>query len=391
MSRKKIIMISVLLASFSQMAAYICVPALPLLSALFPSGKSAVIVSMYLLCAAIGQLVWGILSDHSGRALTLRWGLALGTVGTILCILSDDWLMLLFGRALQALGFSSCLVNSRAIIRDNCETDELQQTFAATTVWIAIIPTLTPIAGGVLSDVWGARAPFVLTFLTAALVWIVVVRGLGKTTPAGAPLSAKPSRRVLHAVARPAIWGSVLGALHFGALSAFLSNAPDVAQHLKLYAPTAFGLFLGSMTPLFILGAVVARKRPAAVRIDKVPVLILVQVGCVVVSMTAIRADAPLSALNLAAISLFSVLQGMILPAIISYVMSVEPGYGGRVSSLFGSIQMAGGALGIWVAQRMLLIWSDIGMHAVMLVFLTSAGLVSLLMLGGQRPPEWSP
>jgi DHA1 family bicyclomycin/chloramphenicol resistance-like MFS transporter len=380
MSQGAVILISVLLASFSQLAAYICVPALPLLSGLFPSGNGAVIVSIYLLCAGIGQLAWGDLSDSVGRGRTLIWGFLLGAAGTAVCIASESWLLILGGRALQALGFSSCLVNSRAIIRDHCKPSALQQTFAAMTVWIAVIPALTPIAGGVLSDLWGARAPFVMTLLVAAMVAAVVLRRLVEAARPNASSTERSVPSARHVMAGPTLWGSALGALHFGALSAFLSNAPGVAQHLGLYAPTGFGLFLGAMTPLFILGAVIAKKRPKAVRIDRVPMLVLLQVGCTAVSMAMIKAGAPLSALNLAAITAYAVLQGMILPAILSNAMNVDPEYGGRASSVFGSVQMLGGALGIWLAHRALLYWPDIGMHIVIMLFLLSAAAVALAM-----------
>ncbi len=88
-------------------------------------------VSAYLFAAAIGQLVWGTLSDHYGRQKILYAGLFFYELVTVGCIFSNDIYTLIALRSLEGFLVGSSLVTVQAIISDVFPRDELGKAMGA--------------------------------------------------------------------------------------------------------------------------------------------------------------------------------------------------------------------------------------------------------------------
>ncbi|RYY32977.1 MAG: MFS transporter, partial [Sphingomonadales bacterium] len=82
-----------------------------------PAGGQLVI-SLYLIGLALGQLGWAPVADHHGRRPVLIGGLVVFLIGTLLCAVASDLATMLVGRAVQAIGASSSLVAGRAMATD---------------------------------------------------------------------------------------------------------------------------------------------------------------------------------------------------------------------------------------------------------------------------------
>ena len=61
-------------------------------------------LTVYLASFAIGQLIYGPMSDHFGRRRTLLVGLAIFVVGAVACALASSAGVLIAARVLQGLG-----------------------------------------------------------------------------------------------------------------------------------------------------------------------------------------------------------------------------------------------------------------------------------------------
>jgi MFS transporter, DHA1 family, multidrug resistance protein len=96
------------------------VPSLPLLAAVFaaPAGAVQLILTLFLAGIAVGQLVYGPVSDRFGRRPVLVAGLVLFLAGTALCGLAWSLPVLIVGRIIQACGGCAGMVLGRAIVRD---------------------------------------------------------------------------------------------------------------------------------------------------------------------------------------------------------------------------------------------------------------------------------
>src|SRR3954449_9840726 len=104
---------------------HIIIPALPATArALGMSiGTSQLTITLYLIGLAMGQLLYGPISDRLGRRPVLLAGLALFTFAGIATALAPGALTLVAARILQSIGACAGLVLGRAIVRDSATPD----------------------------------------------------------------------------------------------------------------------------------------------------------------------------------------------------------------------------------------------------------------------------
>ena len=75
-------------------------------------------LSAFLLGFAVGQFVYGPVSDRVGRRPVLLFGLALFTLASLACTVAPSIETLVAARFVQAIGASGPIVLGRAIVRD---------------------------------------------------------------------------------------------------------------------------------------------------------------------------------------------------------------------------------------------------------------------------------
>src|SRR5919109_1504033 len=85
--RRALLALLVLATAIAPAALHILVPSLPLLGAVFdaPAAYLQLVLTLFLAGIAVGQLVYGPVSDRFGRRPVLIAGLCLFLVGTALC------------------------------------------------------------------------------------------------------------------------------------------------------------------------------------------------------------------------------------------------------------------------------------------------------------------
>lgn len=105
-------------------------------------------LSAYLFGFAFMNLFHGALSDSFGRRPVVLWGIAVFTIASAGCALSQTIGQLVFFRALQGLSTGAGIVVSRAVIRDMFPPAEAQRVMAQVTIYFGVAPAIAPIIGG---------------------------------------------------------------------------------------------------------------------------------------------------------------------------------------------------------------------------------------------------
>src|SRR3990172_2609597 len=132
-------------------------------------------ISSYLMGFAVGQIVYGPVSDRHGRKPVLITAVTLYCAATLACALSTSIEMLIAARFVQALGGSGGIVLARAIVRDLYSGARAGRELSLIGAVMALAPVLAPLVGGVLQPGFDWRSAFFtllgVGLLSAAIVW----------------------------------------------------------------------------------------------------------------------------------------------------------------------------------------------------------------------------
>ena len=102
------------------------------------------VVTMIFLGLAIGQLIYGPLSDSTGRKLAVYAGYAVFIAGSLLSIFALSFPMMLVGRLLQGMGVAAPRSVSVALIRDQYEGRAMAQVMSFIMVVFILVPIVAP-------------------------------------------------------------------------------------------------------------------------------------------------------------------------------------------------------------------------------------------------------
>lgn len=107
-------------------------------------------LSAYLFGFAIMNLFHGSLSDSFGRRPVVLTGMAIFSLASVGCALSQHIGALVFFRAVQGMSAGAGVVVSRAVIRDMFPPQDAQRVMSQVTIYFGIAPAIAPMVGGFL-------------------------------------------------------------------------------------------------------------------------------------------------------------------------------------------------------------------------------------------------
>jgi DHA1 family bicyclomycin/chloramphenicol resistance-like MFS transporter len=226
-------------------------PSFPSIQRSFGTSISQVELSLsfFFVGMALGQLVYGPLSDRFGRRRPLLAGMALYLVSAAGCALSGSIGSLIAFRFLQALGGSAGMVISRAVVRDLFETQRAAQVFSALMLVMGVAPIIAPLAGGYVNAAFGWHAIFVALAILSGLNLLTVGTFLKEThRPAAHPVTLRSSLKAYGELFRDQRFlGYTLagGAVRAG-MFAYIAGSPFVFIELFHIPPTRYGWIFGA-------------------------------------------------------------------------------------------------------------------------------------------------
>jgi MFS transporter, DHA1 family, multidrug resistance protein len=132
------------------------------------------IILMFFGGLSLGTLIFGPISDSTGRKPAIFWGLGFYLVGCIICFFATSFPMLILGRFVQGFGAASPRVVSMAMVRDGAKGADMARIMSYVMSVFMLVPIIAPSLGQIVLNVGDWRMIF-LGFIALALlagVWL---------------------------------------------------------------------------------------------------------------------------------------------------------------------------------------------------------------------------
>ena len=338
-----------LVTAIAPVALHMLVPALPLLAVAFdaPSGAVQLVLTLFLAGIAVGQLVYGPVSDRFGRRPVLLVGLALFLAGTVLCLFAWSLPALIVGRTFQALGGCAGMVLGRAIVRDVYDRERSASALAMIMMVMSLAPSLSPLIGAYLAEWSGWRADFVLLGIIGMAVLTLTAAKL-EETHAPAPVNVVGMILSFVLLLRSPAFLSFAFATAFTSASwfTFLAAAPYLLAELLHEPPSTYGLMILLPMAGYILGNAGVVRLSVLLGSARLFIsgLALSLASGVMLAVWCLSDLTPWALFVPMAIS--SIGNGMSQPPGVAAGLSVYPRIAGAASGFLGFMQMGVAALG---------------------------------------------
>ena len=138
-------------------------------------------LTVFIIAAGIGQLVFGFLSDRYGRRPILLTGSLLFVASSITSVFSPNILFLLIMRVVQGLGAAACMSMARVIINDSFNKTEAAEKLSLITAIMVIFPLISLILGGFIAQTIGWVGTMYVFFIFGLIILTGSVYNISET------------------------------------------------------------------------------------------------------------------------------------------------------------------------------------------------------------------
>jgi len=347
-------------------------------------GTAQLILTVFLIATFAAQIVLGRAADRHGRRPVMVFGLAVFSLGSLLCSLAPNIEALLAARFVQGFGASVCVFLPRTIVRDAWSRDRAASVIGWMTTAMMVAPLFGPALGGWITDTldwrWMYRGLALIGLVFTLLAALFQRETLGllaharpatsvasvavPVTAAGRGAGTGVAHVAAGAVAPPVpptppgdggamrtLWAepsfrslALLLTGSVGVYYSFLAGAPYLAMERRGMGASDYGLWFGMVGIGYLSGNLVAGSLSARLGAFRMIRLGLIPMGAGIVAFWLASGSTHPVALFLP-MQLFAFSNGMSLPNVISAAMSVRPELAGTASGLAGSLQTGSGVL----------------------------------------------
>ncbi|REC94520.1 Bcr/CflA family multidrug efflux MFS transporter [Kushneria indalinina] len=307
-------------------------------------------ISIFLLGMALGQLIFGPLSDRIGRKPVLLGGITVFTLSSLLLTQVDTFWALMMLRFLQALGGGACVVNSPAIVRDCFSGREAARVLSTMVMILMLAPLVAPTVGSMLLTLvdWWAIFLF-LALYGAALLYLITTylpetRMPDRQAPRGAGQVIRNYALVLKH--REAMGYIAAVSFSFAGMFCFITSSPYVYMEYygassQLY-PFVFGANIIVMALSNRLNIrLLARYSPQQL----LRLGLGIQLGAGVLIVLSVLAGLDTLWWMVVLVMFFVGVNGLISPNAVSSMLDHFPNMSATANAVLGSLQFTAGGL----------------------------------------------
>ena len=383
-----------LLSVIGPVAIDMYLPALPAIGADLGASDATIQQSLmaYMAAVAVCQLVYGPLSDMFGRKPPLYFGMAIFTIGSVLCAIAPNAEMLIFARFLQGVGACASMSLPRAIVRDNYTGAEAAQLMSLIMLVFSVSPILAPLSGSLVIAIADWRAMFWVMTAVGVLGFALLLFALKETRPKEARLDSGlgSAIRAYGKLLRDGrfLGLTLIGTFGMSSFMAFLGNSSFVyiehfgltpTQYSMAFSVNAISFFAASQATGFLVGRF-GLNRVVRVAVSGYAVAML---GLFAVTMAGADSIFVMGGCMFVAFGFL----GLVLPSTGVLAMEEQGEIAGSASALMGTVQMIVasvvmgivGAFGDGTARPMVVAFA---------VCAVLAFLITQLTLGRRREPR---
>ncbi|UIP29222.1 purine nucleoside transporter PunC [Photobacterium sp. TLY01] len=336
-------------------------------------------LGIFLLGMAIGQLIYGPLSDRLGRKKVLLGAMLLFSLATLGCAMAPNVETLLAFRFLQALGACSATVLWQAIVVDRYEGKLAEKVFATIMPLVALSPALAPLVGAAIQSHFGWRAIFLSLIALGAILALMTTLQ---------PESAKGDKKQGNVLSELAInYTSLLKSKKFmgnmlifaacsAAFFAYLTGSPFIMSAMG-YSSEDIGLSYVPQTIAFLVGGYGCRALLSRMEGKKLlPWLLKLFIGSALVILLVTVQHQPDSIWPiLVPFCFIAVANGAIYPIVISKALEDFKHCSATAAGLMNFLQ----TLGCFAASSVVAAFADQGLS---IVAFSIAGTCVFVLIG---------
>jgi DHA1 family bicyclomycin/chloramphenicol resistance-like MFS transporter len=365
-------------------------PAFPQISgeyALSDINSAQLVVTLYVVGFAIGQIFVGPLSDRFGRKPVLIGGLLVYALASIVCLVAHRFDLLLAARFLQGAANAAPRVITIAVVRDIYGGRRMAEVMSFVMMVFIIVPVIAPLLGAGLLRLgsWHLIFAFLFVFSIGVLVWMALALPETRPPESREPLSARwlvgafgDTLRNRATLGYTLATGSV-----FGALMGYINASQQVFTGIYdagAWFPVLFGAVSAALAVAALLNSQFV-MRLGMRRISHAALLGFVVIGCFHAAIAGIWGPPPLWLfVGLLGLDLFCF--GLIMPNFNSIAMEPMGRIAGTASSFVGAVTTGLAAFLGWMTGQaydgtvmpLLLGFAGFGLMALFFVLIAERG-----------------
>ncbi|MFC4137666.1 MULTISPECIES: multidrug effflux MFS transporter [unclassified Microbacterium] len=339
------------LTAFGPISLDVYLPSLPQLGADLGASESLTqfTMSACMIGLAIGQLLWGPISDRYGRRMPLIIAVAGFVITSVLCAFAPTIGVLIAIRLVQGLCGAGGMVIARAVVHDLFSGAEAMVAFSTLAAVMGVAPVLAPLIGGAVLTLSDWRGVFVTLAVVGVLLLLVSALFVPESLPRDERTSGGIRNDFRGIGAALGNRGFMLTALTLSlagvVLFVYLQLSPFVLQQQYGLSPQGFAAVF-AVNALGILGAAQLNRRMAGRAPGARMVRLAISVG-LAAAIAVVLAAVTSSALPWLLVPLFIAVSahGVNNPALTALALARITRGAGSASAVLGTMTLLVGAL----------------------------------------------
>lgn len=384
----------VLLVASGVFASDAYIPFLPIMQHQLHTSAHALqsTIAIYILGLCLGQIFFGPLSDKVGRKPIIVCGVILLIFSSTAAALSTNILIFSAARILQGLGAATGISMARSMLRDLYSGNKLAKSIATFSIANSLTPAAAPVVGAYIGHHFGWHSIFWFLVIMYCINLFIFSKLLPET------ITEKQTDKKLFTYIKTSykkllsskyfICNTLLTATLFAGMMAYLSCAAFIFQNQLHLNPIHFawitiflvgGSLIGRTCNIILVGKLSGDKIMQLAMTIKIisSIVLLISILSGYIHIWSIAA----------CVTVYVASNALLLPNILTSILTEFSFMAGAAAALYGTIQMFGGALGsaviaLFAHQQPLAI-------AVMLSALAVLGQVLLILRKQSRQPSY--